>query len=109
MIEENKAHKQTTIYSILKEKVPITSVKIVVNNHIDYYRPVTILYLDDSIKNGDKWGCYYKILTTGILQSSTANVFDFNRTIVQKLKFIIENGDNQPIENRFPSGEWISV
>lgn len=96
-IEENKKLKQTIILVSLKEKVPVSSVKLMVNAGIDYYRPITIFYLSDSSKTGNGWRYNYQNLNTGILASSTPNIFNFGATIAKDFQIVIENRDNQPV------------
>ena len=96
--QEDKSRKQTIITLSLKEKVPVSSVKLIVKAGIDYYRPVTISYLADSSKSGNEWRYFYQTLTSGILESSTSNSFTFESTIAKDFKIVIENSDNQPLK-----------
>ena len=95
--EQNKKTKQTIISVSLKERVPVSFVKLIVNIGLDYYRPVTISYLADSSKTGNEWRYFYQTLTSGILESSTLNTFTFESTIARDLKIVIENSDNQSL------------
>lgn len=96
--EENKKHKQSVIDIDLELPVPVSYLKIEVADDFDYYRPVTLKYLSDSIKTEQGWHYNYSTLTSGTLSSLEENVFRFNSTILQKLKIIIDNHDNKPLE-----------
>jgi hypothetical protein len=96
-INERRGTKQTEIGIELQMPVPISYLKIDVKDSFDYYRPVTIKYLTDSIKTEQGWKFNYNTLTSGTLNSIEKNEFKFNSTLVQKLKIIIHNQDNQPL------------
>ena len=68
-----------------------------VKTTFDYYRPITIKYLTDSIKTEQGWHYNYSTLFSGTLSSFEENTFKFNSTILQKLKIIIRNHDNEPL------------
>lgn len=97
-IDEEKQNKQTVINIDLKSSVPVCNLKICVKDTFDYYRPVTIKYLTDSIKTQKGWKYNYSTLTSGMLNSIEKNEFNFNSTTLQKLKIIIENQDNEPLQ-----------
>lgn len=94
---EDKKQKLTTVEISLKAPVPVRSIKIDVKNRFDYYRPITISYLADSIKTEQGWKFRYQQLTSGTLNSMEKNEFVFNSTILQKLKISIHNQDNEPL------------
>lgn len=77
--------------------VPVSHIKIDINDTFDYYRPFTVKYLVDSIKTELGWKYNYSTLTAGTLNSMEANEFLTSSTTVQKLKFIIDNLDNRPL------------
>ena len=94
---EDKKQKLTTVEISLKAPVPVSSIKIDVKNRFDYYRPITISYLSDSVKTEKGWKYQYQQLTSGTLNSMEINEFVFNSTILQKLKISIYNQDNEPL------------
>jgi hypothetical protein len=95
--KEIKDSKQTEIDIELNMPAPVSFLNIEVNNSFDYFRPITVKYLTDSIKSEKGWSYVYHTLTTGTLNSINKKGLKFNSTIVQKLKIIIENKDNQPL------------
>src|SRR5690554_1068722 len=97
-IKEDKALKQTEIELDLEMPVSIGQLKIELADTFDYYRPITISYLSDSFKTKVGWRYNYKKLTTGTLNSIEENEFYFNSSILQRLKLIIHNSDNQPLK-----------
>lgn len=97
-IKENKQTKQTEIDVELQLPVPVNQIFIGITDTFDYYRPVTIKYLTDSIKTEQGWKYNYRTLTSGILNSVEDNKLTFNSTTVQRLKILISNQDNQPLD-----------
>jgi hypothetical protein len=96
-IKENRKTRQTEIDLELQLPVPVSHLKISVKDTFDYYRPVTIKYLADSIKTEQGWKYNYTTLASGTLNSLEENVFQFKRTTVQKLKIFIHNQANQAL------------
>ena len=96
-VNENRETRQTEIEIGLNMPVAVSHVKIDVKDSFDYYRPVTIKYLTDSINTEQGWKYNYSTLTSGILNSIENNEFQFSSTTVQQLKIIIHNHDNQPL------------
>jgi hypothetical protein len=94
---ELKETRQTEIDIDLQLPVPVSSLKIRVENSFDYYRNLTVKYLADSMKTEKGWKYSYNTLTCGTLSSIGDNEFKFNSTIVQKIKLLIHNQDNQPL------------
>lgn len=95
--KENRETKQTEIDIELQMPVLISYLKIYVKDSFDYYRPITIKYLNDSTKTEQVWKYNYITLASGILNSVDKNEFKFSSKIVQKLKILIHNQDNQPL------------
>lgn len=95
--KENSEAGQTEIDIGLHMPVPVSHLKIHVKDTFDYYRPVTIKYLTDSIKTEQGWKYNYSTLTSGTLNSIEENEFHFSSTMVQLLKIFIHNHDNQSL------------
>jgi hypothetical protein len=96
-IKENKATKETQISISLQQAVPICRLKIVSKDTFDYYRPIRISYLSDSIRTPKGWQYSYSTLASGILNSIETNEFNFSPTIAQHLEIYIQNNDNRPL------------
>lgn len=96
-IKENTTSRQTEIDVRLSVPVPVSRLTIHVADTIDYYRPVTIRYLADSLQTEQGWRYTYRSLGSGILQSAKENEFTFNSTTVRHLNIIIDNHDNRPL------------
>ncbi|MFH6767134.1 DUF3999 family protein [Gaetbulibacter aquiaggeris] len=96
-IKDNKAEKRTEIDVELLRSVPVSFVKVYVNASFDYYRPITIQYISDSLKTPKGYLYNYRTLTDGTLTSIEKNEFKFNNTVVKKIKISIQNQDNQPL------------
>ena len=94
---EKEQSKQTELDIELKQPVPVSHIRIEVSDTFDYYRPVTIQYLVDSLNTEQGWKYNYSTLAIGTLNSLEENEFELGSTILQKLKVIISNRDNQPL------------
>ncbi len=95
--EENQQNNSSIIDITLEEPVAISNLNIRIRDTFDYYRPITIKYLTDSIKTDKGWISNYRILTSGTLSSVEKKGFNFNSITTQKLKVIIQNNDNEPL------------
>ena len=93
----NSQTRQTEIDIELQSAVPVSKIRISVTDRFDYYRPITIKYLADSFKTEQDWKYTYHTLTSGILNSIEEKTFTCNSTTVRKLKIIMNNQDNQPL------------
>lgn len=96
-IKDNKAEKRTEIEVEISRSVPVSYVKVHVDATFDYYRPITIQYVSDSLKTSKGYLYNYRTLTDGTLTSIEKNEFKFNNTVVKKIKITIQNQDNQPL------------
>jgi hypothetical protein len=93
----NSATKKTEIEITLKERVAVSLIKLNVEDSFDYYRPITIQYLTDSVETEKGWKSNYQTLSTNTLSSIEESSFRFKSRLLQKLKIIIYDGDNQPL------------
>ncbi|MBN1407001.1 MAG: hypothetical protein JW956_04395 [Calditrichaceae bacterium] len=96
-VNTNDKYNQTVIEVSLPMPVPVSFVKLSVSDKIDYYRPLSIQYLLDSVKTEKGWKYNYISLVSGTLSSLEDNEYNFNQRITNKLKVIIKNYDNQPL------------
>ncbi len=94
---QDKEAQKTTLEIDLKSTVAVSSLQIKVKDTFDYYRPISIQYVADSVKTEQGWNYLYENLTTGTLSSIENNEFKFESTILKKLKISIFNQDNQPL------------
>jgi hypothetical protein len=94
---EVKKNKQTIIDIALQHFVPVSTIKVHVADTIDFYRPISIQFLADSFQVKERWHYNYQLLSTGTLNSTDSTVFRFQSTLMQHLRFIINNQDNAPL------------
>lgn len=93
------AKKKTSIIEVeLLNKVPVSSIKIDIGTAFDYYRPVTVEILRDSVKIEDRWHYNYDILAQGTLSSLEKKGFSVGNSLAKKLRITIENNNNQPLD-----------
>jgi hypothetical protein len=93
----NSATKKTEIEITLKERVAVSFLKLNVEDSFDYYRPITIQHLTDSVQTEKGWKSNYQMLSTNTLSSIEESSFRFKSRLLQKLKIIISDGDNEPL------------
>lgn len=93
----DKARKVTTIDIDLPRLLPVSFLKIDVVDDFDYYRPMTIQYLTDSIKTDNGWRYQYQNLQRTVLSSLEKKEFTFKSTLAKKIRINIQNQDNPPL------------
>ena len=89
--------KNTIINVDLKNRAPLNLLELSVDDKIDYYRPITIQYLVDSVKTEKGYHYNYRTMATRTLSSIEKNSFQLPGTMAQKLRIIVSNNDNQPL------------
>ena len=96
-VKENDQTRQTEIDVRLSMPVPVSRLTFIVSDSIDYFRPVTIRYLADSLQTEQGWRYSYRALGSDALNSAEESEFSFNSTTVRDLSIIIDNHDNRPL------------
>lgn len=96
-IQQNKASKQTAIDIELPMPMRVSQLEVIVQDEVDFYRPLSIQYLSDSVSTPKGWHYTYTTLYTGTLQSFQKNAFLLEDRTLQKLKILISNQDNLPL------------
>ncbi len=107
ILTSKKPTPKKSIFTVhLASKVPVSKLNIAVKNNHDYYRPLTIEYLIDSVKSEKGWIYNYETLTKGAINSYEKSEYKFNSTIAKNFKVIIDNFDNEAlqIDSVFVSG-----
>lgn len=92
--------KLTTVDIDLATVTPLTSLKLAIQTQLDFYRPIKISYAVDSVQTDRGIQYPYIPLFEGTLSSFQAPQFSFNGVLVRKIRCIIENHDNEPLEIR---------
>ena len=95
--QENKQTKQTVVDLALEQPVPVSFLKIYVEDTLDYYRSLTVQYVADSFDTPKGWKYRYQTLASGTLSSLEDQTFAFDNTILQKIRVLIDNQDNPPL------------
>jgi hypothetical protein len=90
--------KNTTEIDVeLTNVYPISKINIAIADSLDFYRPIIIKQLKDSVKTEKGWIYNYSTLTNSIINSIETSEFHFNPTFANKFKIIIYNNDNSPL------------
>ncbi|GAA5032232.1 hypothetical protein GCM10011506_24260 [Marivirga lumbricoides] len=97
-VEKNKETTESIIEFELPAVMPVSYLKINITDSIDYFRPISIKYLSDSVETQQGWKYKYQTLTSGTLNSLQQNEFTFSSAKLQKIKVVIYNGDNKPLK-----------
>tara|TARA_R110002012_G_scaffold4274_5_gene19666 strand:+ start:2471 stop:3697 length:1227 start_codon:yes stop_codon:yes gene_type:complete len=95
---ENKDLKKTIVDIELVQALPVSLLSLKIRDSFDYYRPVNIKYLADSVKTEKGWKHNFNTLETSVLSSLENNDLYFYSTITKKMRVEIENFDNQPLK-----------
>lgn len=103
----DKKTKQSTLSVELATPVPVSCLHLSIDKDFDFYRPIRIEYLADSIKTEEKTLYQYRTLYRGIISSLEENQINFKRTITKKIRIIIDNYDNPKLHIHTISVEGI--
>lgn len=89
--------KETIIEIGLQSVVPVCFVDINIKDGFDYYRPVRIEYLADSVNTDKGWKYTYFSIESGTVNSFEKNEFRFSSTFAKRFRIVIDNQDNKPL------------
>jgi hypothetical protein len=89
--------KETIIEIGLQSVVPVCFVDIKIKDGFDYYRPVRIEYLADSVNTEKGWKFTYFNVESGTVNSFEKNEFRFSSTFAKRFRIVIDNQDNKPL------------
>jgi hypothetical protein len=109
-IVQHKKEKQTELLLSLPQAVPVSAIRLQLADAMDYYRPLRIQYLADSVQTPRGWHHQYRTLTTATLSSLEESFFHFPTTIAKSFRIIIDNFDNAPLaigQATLSSPEWV--
>lgn len=96
-VTEDKQLKKTILTIDFSQPIPLSFLSFKITDSIDYYRPISIKYLADSIKTEKGWKPNFVGLERSVLSSLENNGVYFESTIAKKLRVEIENFDNRPL------------
>ncbi len=97
-IRVSQKEKITLVDVDLKDRLPISYLKVNVADDFDFYRPITVSYVIDSVKTEKGWKYSYRNLFTSTLTSLETKGFTFGNTLLGKLRISIQNYDNPPLK-----------
>jgi hypothetical protein len=81
----------------LHQASPLSKIKLYPTDSIDFYRPISVAFLTDSVETEKGWRYTYQDIYQGTFHSFNQEAFTFNSTTAQKLKITITNHDNAPL------------
>ncbi|QLG44176.1 DUF3999 family protein [Costertonia aggregata] len=97
-INVSEKGKETYIDIDLKQRAPVSYLKLDIADTIDYYRNISFQYVFDSVKTEKGWIYNYKNLGYAMLTSIEDSEFTLRSTLAKKLRAKIKNYDNQPLK-----------
>lgn len=89
--------KQTVATVNLACAAPMSCVRLWVHDTFDYYRPITISCISDSVTTHKGRVYSYETLYSGTLTSMEKSIFKFDNSIAKNIRITIDNYDNQPL------------
>lgn len=95
--KENSKHHQSIVDVILKQTVLVSMLQIKISDSINFYRNFSVKYVTDSLKISKGWRYIYNDLMQGTLTSLRKNKFSFPAKLLRRLKIIVNNEDNEPL------------
>ena len=96
-INHSERERTTTIYLKLANPVPLVSINIEVLDSFDYFRPVQIAALTDSLERENGFTYLYESNGSGILSSNQSNQVSLKPIISNQFRITIYNQDNEPL------------
>ncbi len=94
---EHSDRNETEILLSLQKMQPVSFIQLQVVDSIDYYRPISVEYAIDSIKNNKGWQYLYRSLFTSTLSSLNKKGYNFSNQVLKHLRITIKNYDNEPL------------
>ncbi len=95
--QNNSQRNETVIDIDINQTVAASFLQLEVGENFDYYRPIHVQYVVDSVKTEQGWRYNYGKLFSGTLSSVDKGGFDLPSTSLYRLRVIIENNDNEPL------------
>ena len=96
-VTEKREAKQTVINVTLDHAVPVHRIKVNTGNDFDYYRPVEVEFVRDSVKTEKGWKYEYALLGQSMLSSLEDDEMEFLGNVAKHIRITIDNHDNQPL------------
>lgn len=97
-VTDQESTKTTRVLADLDVPIPVNRVYISTTSDDEYYRPIQIAQLTDSIYTDKGWKYNYRYLGNFIIQSRTPNKFNIPLTTTRRLRLLISNHDNTPLK-----------
>lgn len=90
--------KNITVYRAeLPYHLPVSSVALQVRNSYDFFRPLRIEALLDSVKTSKGWIENYVPVISSVITSFDTSAFRFPLHTAKVFRVMVENGDNEPL------------
>jgi hypothetical protein len=97
VVKNESKLKQSVIDITLPQSSLINKISVTASSEMDFYRSFTLEYVSDSSKTAKRWIQFYNSLGSGYLTSVDSNDFDLELSTVKKLRLMVLNHDNAPL------------
>ncbi|MCB9234657.1 MAG: DUF3999 family protein [Bacteroidia bacterium] len=92
-VTEDKNRQESIVEITLPQPVPLSWIRIPVENQYDFYRNITVEYSAQTTVMGRGW----QSVTTGVISSVEDPWFKFGDVIAGKIRVRVKNYDNEPL------------
>lgn len=96
-VEEDRQNKKTIVQVDLGQRLPISYLQLFIQDTLDYVRRVESYAILDSTETKQGWHYHKGPRNTAVLHSATHQPILWDWIVAQRLEFIIDNQDNQPL------------
>lgn len=93
----DKKAKQTIVKIELNKYQPVVALEVEVSDKADYYRPFRLEKITDSTSTPKGWQYFYSTIVRGYITSLDSNRFVFTYAPAKKMRLVIDNADNVPL------------
>lgn len=94
---EDKSRRVSIVDVTLSQAVPVRELHLHTESPIDFFRPIMISALVDSVNTEKGWKYQYRRIGSGMFTSFGENHYEIDHGVIRKLRIEIENQDNEPI------------
>ncbi|MCT4614058.1 MAG: hypothetical protein N4A49_04175 [Marinifilaceae bacterium] len=95
---QNKELKQTKLFVDFENTIRMNKLCFNTNDKVDFYRPVSVRSITDSIEMNGNWVYKYDLIYSGVLTSEKSACLSFASKSAKKLEIIIWNDDNHELD-----------
>ncbi|MDI6402169.1 hypothetical protein QLX67_09190, partial [Balneolaceae bacterium ANBcel3] len=96
-VHQNTTDRQSVVDIELEHAVPVSSLRLHIDDKTDYYRHISIQTLRNRFRTQNGWQQDFVTLKNGVIHSITDASFTFKPQQTSVLRVLIHNQDNPPL------------